>query len=98
MLRLPRRLLMREEVARLLRLSRRAFSRRQAELEAAGFPPPLPGLPDRWDRVAIEAWLDRQIPSAGPPQDPLRQAERMLLARASALSGAEAPQQRGRQG
>lgn len=92
-LRLPRRLLLREEVARLLRLSPRVFRRRQAELEAAGFPAPVPGLPDRWDRAAIEAWLDRQIPAAGPAQDPLRQAERTLVARAGALAAAETPQQ-----
>jgi predicted DNA-binding transcriptional regulator AlpA len=84
-LRLPRRLLLAEEVARLLRLTPRVFRRRRAELEAAGFPPPLPGLPDRWDRAAIEAWLDRQIPAAAP-QDPARALERTLISRAGSLA------------
>lgn len=88
-LRLPRRLLLADEVARLLRLSPRAFRRRQGELAAAGFPPPLPGLPDRWDRVAIEAWLDRQIPASGAAQDPRRVQEATLLARAAAVAAAQ---------
>lgn len=79
-MRLPRRVLTLEEVSRLLRLTPRAFRRRLAELEAAGFPPPVPSFNDRWDRVAIEAWLDRQIPAA--VRDPAREAERLLLARA----------------
>lgn len=84
-LRLPRRLLTVEEVARVLRITPRTFRRRRAELQAGGFPAPVPGLPDRWDRVAIEAWLDRQIPAAAA-QDPLRALERTLISRAGALA------------
>jgi predicted DNA-binding transcriptional regulator AlpA len=27
-----------------------------------GFPPPVRGLGNRWDPVAVDAWLDAQIP------------------------------------
>lgn len=87
-LRLPRRVLLEAEVAGLLRLGLEEFRAALPGLRAAGFPPPLPGLPvPRWDRPAIEAWLDRQAPMSGPPQDPLRQAERALIGRAATLGG-----------
>ena len=84
-LRLPRRLLTADETARMLRVSTRVFRRRLNELARAGFPPPVPGLPERWDRVAIEAWLDRQMPAPARLQDPAREVERVLLARAQRL-------------
>lgn len=88
-LRLPRRVLLEPEVARLLRLGVEELRAALPGLRAVGFPPPLPGLPvPRWDRAAIEAWLDRQAPAAGAPQDPLRQAERALIGRAASLGGA----------
>lgn len=54
------------EVARLLRYRTAArFYDRRRELEAAGFPRPLPGLGRlRYSRVAVEAWL--RNPAATP--------------------------------
>jgi hypothetical protein len=31
-------------------------------LEAAGFPTTVPGMGKRWDPVAVDAWLDLQVP------------------------------------
>ncbi len=39
------------------------FYRHKDELmDVHGFPPPVTGLGNRWDPVAIDRWLDRQLP------------------------------------
>lgn len=55
------RLLTAHQVAELLALDGpRAFAQRRRRLEAEhGFPPPVPGVGQRWDPLAIEAWRRR---------------------------------------
>ncbi len=53
-------LLTAREVAQLLGLTRAAWYRRRPALEAAGFPPPVPALGNRWDPAAIDRWLAEQ--------------------------------------
>ena len=65
--------------------SARAFHCRRRRLEQAGFPPPVAGLPDRWDPRAIEAWLAAQRPPEHAAPDA---AEALLIARARATAGA----------
>jgi hypothetical protein len=50
----------------------RAFRARLASLMAGeAFPPPLPGLPGRWSRVQVDAWLAGVRPrTAGQAPDP----------------------------
>ena len=45
----------------------------RARLEAAGFPPPLPGMkrPLRWSRVAVERWLN----GAGAAAETIRRVD-----------------------
>ena len=51
------------QVALRLRMSRESFLRKRKALEAAhGFPPRVPGCGNHWDPVALDLWLDRQIP------------------------------------
>ncbi len=45
------------EVATALGLTRRQFRERRQALQAARFPSPLPGLPNRYDPQAITRWL-----------------------------------------
>lgn len=59
--------------------SARCFHARRARLEAAGFPPPLPGLQDRWSIAAVEAWAAQQA-----PRDQGDAAELELIRRAQA--------------
>lgn len=73
-------------VAELLGITRRQFMARRRRLEAEhGFPPPVAGLPDRWDPVAIEGWLAQQRPPATTPADGAEAAEALLIQRARAL-------------
>lgn len=37
--------------------------RHRKALEAKGFPPPIDALGHRYDPVAIDLWLDRQLPA-----------------------------------
>jgi hypothetical protein len=70
------------QVAELLGLpSARAFAARRRRLEAAGFPPPLPGLGPVWDPLAIEAWRRRQAGAPAGEAD----VEQLLIARARSL-------------
>lgn len=47
------------QVAAELHLSPRRFTEKRAELEAAGFPKPLPVFDrPRWSRAAVKAWVD----------------------------------------
>jgi predicted DNA-binding transcriptional regulator AlpA len=57
------------EVAALLGLTRAAWYRRRRVLEAAGFPPPVPALGNRWDPAAIDRWLAIQRGEAVEPAD-----------------------------
>lgn len=59
-------LLTAREVAQLLGMTRAAWYRRRPALEAAGFPPPVPALGNRWDPAAIERWLAAQRGEAPP--------------------------------
>jgi hypothetical protein len=43
--------------------------RRRRALEAAGFPPPVPALGNRWDPAAIDRWLATQRGEAVEPAD-----------------------------
>lgn len=73
-------------VAELLGITRRQFMNRRRRLEAEhGFPPPVAGLPERWDPIAIEAWLAQQRPPAPTPPDPAEAAEALLIQRARAV-------------
>lgn len=58
------------EVARLLRYRcRETFHKKQAELEAAGFPTKLPGL-NGWSKPAIMRWLENNgKPAAAASND-----------------------------
>lgn len=78
------RLITATQVADLLNLGRRAFLARRRWLEAEhDFPPPVRGLPDRWDPTAIEAWLAGQRDAtAAPPET----TEAILIARARAAT------------
>ena len=78
------RLLTAHQVADLFGLKRRQFMARRRRMEAQhGFPPPVAGLPDRWDPAAIEAWLRAQRPpEAAATTDA---AEQLLLDRARAM-------------
>lgn len=55
------------EVCRLLRRTSGWFYAHRGELEAKGFPPPVPVV-GRYDGRAIAAWLDRQS-GQGPSSD-----------------------------
>lgn len=59
-----------KEVARLLRRSVSWLSENRAELEQNGFPKRVPVI-DRYDPVAIRAWLDRQANPAANGRDNL---------------------------
>jgi len=61
---MPDALLKHGQVAQLLGHSADWFSRHRAQLEAQGFPRPVPGCGRRWDPAAIEAWLAAQRPGA----------------------------------
>lgn len=55
------RLLTPGQVAQLLGLpSSRSFLRRLPKLREGRFPAPIEGLGQRWDRRAVDAWLDLQ--------------------------------------
>jgi predicted DNA-binding transcriptional regulator AlpA len=59
-------LLTTRDVAALLGISVAYWYRRRRELEARGFPPPIPALGNRWDPVAIDRWLAAQRGEAPP--------------------------------
>lgn len=64
------------EVAKRLGRSRSWFYDHQKELDAAGFPRPLPVV-DRWDPAAIDAWLAAQRGlAAAACKDEARRARR----------------------
>jgi predicted DNA-binding transcriptional regulator AlpA len=78
------RLLTAHQVADILGITRRAFSARRAALEARhGFPPRVPGLPDRWSAAAIDAWIAGQ---SGATLATPATAEATLIARAQRLT------------
>ena len=55
-----RSLLTAAQVADRLQITVRAFWARRRSLEAEhGFPAPVPGIGQRWDPAAIQAWQDR---------------------------------------
>lgn len=67
---------------------------RRAQLQAAGFPAPLPGMrrPLRWSRAAVTAWLSGAV--AVPPPPPVDDDELLaarLAARSRALAAGEEP-------
>lgn len=64
------RLLTAREVASMLARTVEWFRQHRPDLEAAGFPPRVPRLGNRWDREAIAAWLDEQIPRHQRPPVP----------------------------
>jgi len=62
---IDRTLLDNDQVAALLHVSRDWWLRNKAALIAAhGFPPTVAGIPNRWDPLALAAWLDGQLPPA----------------------------------
>lgn len=75
------------QVAEALALpSARHFHCRRRRLEDGhGFPPPVAGLPDRWDPRAIEAWLAAQRPRTAAVNDD-DGAEAVLIARARRMA------------
>lgn len=75
------------QVAEALALpSARCFHARRRRLEGEhGFPPPVAGLPDRWDPRAIEAWLAAQRPRLAAVNDD-DGAEAVLIARARRMA------------
>lgn len=76
-----RELLTAPEVARKLKRSAGWFYRNRARLEEVhGFPPSILGLGARWDSLAIDRWLDQQMPQA--PAEPDHAA--ILIRRAHA--------------
>jgi predicted DNA-binding transcriptional regulator AlpA len=79
---MPRPVLRAGEVADLLgyRCTASFYSRREA-LEAAGFPPRLPGV-NGWSRAAILRWIDSNGASYAP-----RPGEPGIAAEAAALEG-----------
>jgi hypothetical protein len=79
------RLLTAHQVAELLGLRPRQFAARRAGLVAAGFPAAVAGLPDRWDPLAIEAWLAAQRPAPAPEA---ANVEDVLIGRARAMAAA----------
>jgi hypothetical protein len=74
------------EVAEALRLpSARHFQARRRRLEDEHrFPPPVAGLPGRWDPKAIELWLRAQ--RSMHADDTEAEAEASLIGRARSLS------------
>ena len=67
---MPDRVLTGADVADLLRVSKAWFRSHRAELQRDhGFPLTVPGLRDRYDPLAIEAWFARQRDGAAPPAD-----------------------------
>jgi predicted DNA-binding transcriptional regulator AlpA len=82
-----RRLITATQVAELLGIGRRQFLMRRSRLQSDhGFPPAVAGLPDRWDPLAIDAWLASQRPAAPPAPDAAAEAEAVLIGRARSLS------------
>lgn len=58
--RAERQLLDKPALLRKLNVSERWWRENGSTLVAAhGFPSPLPGLPGKWDPVAVDAWFDR---------------------------------------
>lgn len=55
-----------KEIARALRMTPMWFSRRREDLYARGFPRPVIG--NLYDSVAINNWLDAQLPKPPEPQ------------------------------
>jgi hypothetical protein len=77
------------QVADLLGLGRRSFMARRRRLQAEhDFPAAVAGLPDRWDPLAIEAWLASQRPATPPGPDAAAEAEAVLIGRARAMHAA----------
>jgi hypothetical protein len=67
------------EVAARLRRSPRWFSLVRKRLQAAGFPPPLPGILGRplWSTAAVDRWIAGEPPTAaGEEAMTIRLAER----------------------
>lgn len=81
----PRRVAHGHEIAAMLGCKPRSFARRLPALQAAGFPAPLPGLGQRWDIQAVEAWLNAQSPA---PAASAIGAEAVLIERAAAMAAA----------
>lgn len=83
------RLITATQVAEVLGISRRQFMARRRRLEAEhDFPRPVAGLPDRWDPLAIDAWLASQRPAAPPAPSAEDAAEAVLIGRARAMHAA----------
>jgi hypothetical protein len=88
------RLLTAHQVAEILALDGpRAFAQRRRRLEEEhGFPPPVPGVGQRWDPLAIEAWRRRIRGEAapalhdGPGND---NVEDLLIVRARTMAAAD---------
>lgn len=81
---MPRDLLTAAQVARKLGRSLSWFQRNRATLEATkSFPRPVDGCGHRWDPAAIDAWLNRQLPSQRTEAAP----DDVLLRRAQATIG-----------
>ncbi|WP_133251487.1 helix-turn-helix transcriptional regulator [Zavarzinia aquatilis] len=81
------RLMTAAEVAALLGHALGWFYRERRRLEAAGFPPEVRGLRNRWDRAAIEAWLDGQLPARQAPPAAHGDADPELAQWAAILDG-----------
>lgn len=71
------------DVGRYLGRSASWFCRNRATLEARGFPRPVDACGMRWDRAAVDAWLDEQ--SRRP--NSTRSVEDTLLERARKMMG-----------
>jgi hypothetical protein len=69
--------LSRKQVAALLGIGETTFEKKRPALEAAGFPPRLPGIA-RWSRLSILAWLASN--GAAPVVAPGQRATRPALA------------------
>lgn len=80
------------EAAERLGITLSVFQRRRRRLRQAGFPEPVPGLFNRYDPLAIEAWLARQrTPTQAAERKPLDEQDwdRILDERAAAFAHQE---------
>jgi hypothetical protein len=57
-----------DEVAAVLQMPRPEFERLRPGLEAAGFPPPIAGLTDRWSIINVINWVNSDGRPTTPPQ------------------------------
>lgn len=73
------------EVAQRCRRSVRWFLDNREQLQAAGFPAPLPGL-GRWPAAAVEQWLSGTAPEPAPAEVQMNDRRLRLRERAKRVA------------